>query len=91
MALVTPGAYGKVTLVVTSSWVVAHPAKVNPERDGFPGPLSVPPEKKLPLETAEPPFASKVTVYVAPTGVTADEGDDALEAPSAFVATTRNV
>jgi hypothetical protein len=62
MAFVTPGAYGKVTRVVESSLVVAHPAKVKPERDGFEGALTVLPEKKLPLDTDEPPVASKVTV-----------------------------
>jgi hypothetical protein len=61
MAFVTPGAYGKVTRVVASSRVVAHPAKVKPVRDGFEGALTVLPEKKLPLETDEPPFESKVT------------------------------
>jgi hypothetical protein len=62
MALVTPGAYGKVTRVVASSRVVAQPEKVNPERDGFEGALTVLPEKKFPLDTDEPPVASKVTI-----------------------------
>jgi hypothetical protein len=61
MALVTPGAYGKVTAVVPSSWTVLQPLKLYPERDGLDGELTVLPEKKLPSDTAEPPLELKVT------------------------------
>jgi hypothetical protein len=47
--------------VLASSRTVLQPSKMNPDLVGFEGALTVLPEKKLPSEIAEPPFALNVT------------------------------